>query len=262
MALLAFLASNSAGWLSPVRPACNHRHLALNAHRTSALFLSYAAATSGYARGEDGGKIDVDEELVDSLIRERGAFRDQQNFAEADAIQDRLSDMGVTLRDKEKTWVADGKKRKPKRIRGPRKAPEGQDAPSSAPAIKELAALVEDAATALEEVAAMEEEAAKMDEQLGALQAGAGTSQVEPPSATPGAAPAPAPALAPAPAPALAPAPAPASAPASGQATEKPGTVRERLIALKELLELGLIFPEEFEQKRADILQELTDGPL
>ena len=52
------------------------------------------------------------------------------------------------------------------------------------------------------------------------------------------------------------------SAPASGQATEKPGTVRERLIALKELLELGLIFPEEFEQKRADILQELTDGPL
>ena len=70
---------------------------------------------SGYARGDDGRKVDVDEALVDQLIEKRVAFREMKNFADADAIQEQLAAMGVTLRDKELTWVADGVKRKPKR---------------------------------------------------------------------------------------------------------------------------------------------------
>ncbi|KKL58289.1 hypothetical protein LCGC14_2226840, partial [marine sediment metagenome] len=41
----------------------------------------------------------VDKELVEKLIKQRNSARDEKNFETADAIRDKLSELGVSLED-------------------------------------------------------------------------------------------------------------------------------------------------------------------
>ena len=205
----------------------------------------FVRMVSGYARGDDGRKVDVDEALVDQLIEKRVAFREMKNFADADAIQEQLAAMGVTLRDKELTWVADGVKRKPKR----------------ASRRKESAAKVETPTSTAAPVPAPPAQASEHTDVDAVAEAQQGQQQQPSMDAVS----AEVPAAVPPP-----PLPAPPAAAAAGQALQEaengeeecaePMTPRERLVELKELLEAGLIFPDEFEAKRAQILKDLVAG--
>jgi cysteinyl-tRNA synthetase len=60
----------------------------------------------------------VDEARVDHLISERAAMRQERRFNEADAIRDELSDMGVSLWDRERVWTVGQDARPPPRRSG------------------------------------------------------------------------------------------------------------------------------------------------
>jgi hypothetical protein len=60
----------------------------------------------------------VDEAHVDHLISERAAMRQERRFNEADAIRDELSDMGVSLWDRERVWTVGQDARPPPRRSG------------------------------------------------------------------------------------------------------------------------------------------------
>ena len=58
----------------------------------------------GYTRGADDGSV-VDEALVERMLSERSLLRHEKRFYEADALRDRLNEMGVWIYDRERRWV-------------------------------------------------------------------------------------------------------------------------------------------------------------
>ena len=70
----------------------------------------------GYTRGPsvsgaaDDAEVDVGR--IESLIGKRAELRAKKDFAAADALQDELRAMGITLKDKQQQWVTDGPNKK------------------------------------------------------------------------------------------------------------------------------------------------------
>ena len=169
----------------------------------------------GYSRAGDDGGAEVDVGRVESLIAERAELRAAKDFAAADAIQDRLKAMGITLKDKQQQWVVDGPKKKKAspglNWRRKRRASfvsklTRDQAPgeTQGSAIKQGKSAVE---LVSEAVGAMME-AVEEDEEAGEA----------PPAKTP----------------------------------------RERVLEITELLDLGVISQEEFDEKRKAIIAEVV----
>lgn len=232
---LALVVSTTAFTPPHVRPGYSHTH-------RSCLRMSL------YSRGQDSG-LDIDEAKVQRMVNQRVTLRDVKDFAAADALQDELKQLGVTVKDKEKIWVVDGpgkkkispganwRRQRQKEVGSSKIGDEGK-------AVGKAASGDSEAVAAPARPKPKEEPtpvAAPAEDKAAAVGNSAQSDSAE------------------------APPPKkheePRAAEAAESAEEEPKqSAKERMMQLQELLDLELISAEEYDAKRKAIIDELTSG--